>query len=113
MSGVNPVAQSAPDWATLSGDIECPLCGYNLRGLSDARCPECGHQFCWANLIDPERRKHPFLFEHHPERNVWSFCRTVLAGLRPWRFWSSLLPVQPSNPRRLVLYSLITAFVVL
>ncbi len=23
-------------------DTPCPRCGYNLRGLSDARCPECG-----------------------------------------------------------------------
>jgi hypothetical protein len=23
-------------------DAECPLCGYNLRGLTEPRCPECG-----------------------------------------------------------------------
>lgn len=23
-------------------DVECPACGYNLRGLRTARCPECG-----------------------------------------------------------------------
>ena len=23
-------------------DVACPLCGYNLRGLTAARCPECG-----------------------------------------------------------------------
>ena len=23
-------------------DVECPLCGYNLRQLQRARCPECG-----------------------------------------------------------------------
>jgi hypothetical protein len=22
-------------------DVECPLCGYNLRDLSEPRCPEC------------------------------------------------------------------------
>ena len=22
-------------------DAECPLCGYNLRGLTEPRCPEC------------------------------------------------------------------------
>jgi hypothetical protein len=25
-------------------DVACPLCGYNLRGLSSARCPECGRE---------------------------------------------------------------------
>ena len=23
-------------------DVKCPLCGYNLRGLTSGRCPECG-----------------------------------------------------------------------
>ena len=23
-------------------DIPCPVCGYNLRGISSAKCPECG-----------------------------------------------------------------------
>ena len=23
-------------------DVVCPLCGYNLRGLTSSRCPECG-----------------------------------------------------------------------
>lgn len=88
-------------------DIFCPLCEYNLRGLATARCPECGATFDWADLRDPARRIHPFLFEHHPERNVWSFLRTLFAGLHPGRFWQELLPSQPSRPRRLVLYWLI------
>jgi DNA-directed RNA polymerase subunit RPC12/RpoP len=25
-------------------DIACPLCGYNLRGLTSPRCPECGRE---------------------------------------------------------------------
>jgi len=25
-------------------DVECPLCGYNLRQLQSARCPECGRE---------------------------------------------------------------------
>ena len=26
----------------------CPTCGYNLRGLREVRCPECG----WASTVD-------------------------------------------------------------
>lgn len=25
-------------------DADCPLCGYNLRGLTEPRCPECRHE---------------------------------------------------------------------
>jgi hypothetical protein len=73
----------APDWAALREDVRRPLCEYDLRGLAEPRCPECGFAFQWADLSDPAKRRHPFLFEHHPERNAWSFLRTVAAGLRP------------------------------
>src|SRR5882724_6811288 len=29
-----------PDWAASSDEIECPMCDYNLRGLTEPRCPE-------------------------------------------------------------------------
>ena len=100
-------ALAAPDWATLREDVRCPLCEYELRGLSEPRCPECGYRFDWPDLTDPVRRRHPYLFEHHPEHNVWSFTRTLLGGLRPARFWTSLHPAQRSTPRRLALYALL------
>ncbi len=28
----------------------CPRCQYNLTGLRDARCPECGHEFQWQTV---------------------------------------------------------------
>lgn len=90
-------------------DIHCPLCDYNLRGLAEARCPECGGQFSWDELRDPAKRLHPYLFEHHPERNLWSFWKTAINGIMPRRFWATLNPVQPSNPRRLVFYFMIYA----
>lgn len=90
-------------------DVPCPMCDYNLRGLTEPRCPECGFTFDWPDLLDPKRRKHKYLFEHHPERNVWSFLRTAVGGLVPWKFWRSLRPEQPSNLRRLVLYWLVSA----
>jgi hypothetical protein len=77
--------------------------------LVQPKCPECGYRFTWPEVLDPALRRHPYLFEHHSRRNVWSFVRTMLAGLRPRRFWSSLKPSQPSTPRRLVLYWLIAS----
>ncbi|TWT45568.1 hypothetical protein RAS1_19960 [Phycisphaerae bacterium RAS1] len=28
-----------------TGGVACPLCGYNMTGLREARCPECGASF--------------------------------------------------------------------
>lgn len=99
-----PATSITPDWTTQAEEIHCPLCEYNLRGLTAPRCPECGYAFDWPDLLDPSRRKHPYLFEHHPERNVWSFFATLLGGLRPFKFWRTLRPSMPSRPRRLVVY---------
>lgn len=101
----DPEHSSAPPEAPpQSDDLRCPLCEYDLRGLTEPRCPECGYRFNWSDLTDPARRLHPYLFEHHPEQKVRAFLRTHLNGLRPRRFWTSLLPAQPSFPRRLLLY---------
>jgi len=93
-----------PDWTTIAFNVICPLCEYNLRGLIESRCPECGYRFEWPEVLDPRRRLHPYLFEHHPERNVRSFLRTALNGLRPRKFWTSLQPIQPPNVKRLIIY---------
>ena len=31
--------------------LTCPHCGYNLTGLREARCPECGAQFTLNDLL--------------------------------------------------------------
>lgn len=89
--------------------VLCPMCEYDLRGLPEPRCPECGFRFTWQELLDPRRALHPYLFELHPERNLWSFCRTLIGALRPRRFWRQIHPGQPSDPRRLVLFGLVIA----
>lgn len=93
-----------PDWSTVKEEISCPLCEYSLRGLVESRCPECGYRFIWREMLDPSVRLHPYLFEHHPERNLWSLRKTFVGSLRPKRFWNSIHPVQPSMPKRLVRY---------
>jgi hypothetical protein len=87
--------------------MHCPLCTYDLRATTEPRCPECGYAFDLDEIRNPARRLHPYAFEHHPERNVSSFVQTLLAGLRPKRFWRTMYPTQPSRPRRLVLYWLV------
>ena len=93
--------------------VLCPMCDYDLRGQAEPRCPECGYRFEWPQLLDPELKRHPYLFEHHPRRNVRSFVRTLVGGFLPRRFWRSLRPSQPSAPRRLVLYWVLATLLVL
>lgn len=35
--------------------VACPLCGYSLAGLREARCPECGSQFTLDQLLASQR----------------------------------------------------------
>ncbi len=99
----------APPWDSIPGQVLCPLCEYDLRGLAEPRCPECGFTFTWAQVLDPTCRLHPYLFEHHPEHSAWAFRKTFVAALLPRRFWRNLHPAQPSCPRRLILYWLLAS----
>jgi hypothetical protein len=60
-------ALASPDWARQTDDVSCPMCEYNLRGLAEPRCPECGYRFAWKDLLDAKARAHAYLYEHHPE----------------------------------------------
>jgi hypothetical protein len=93
-----------PDWLAVDRELLCPLCDYNLRGLTESRCPECGHQFNWRELQEEKRREHPYLFEHQHRRNVWSFFQTRKASLRSRRFWREVQPLHRPDPRRLIMY---------
>ena len=44
-----------------AGTVLCPFCGYNLAGLREARCPECGGSFTLDQLAasQPQRDEHP------------------------------------------------------
>lgn len=109
LSAPAPIPAVAAAEVPVEARLCCPLCEYDLRAQVEPRCPECGYAFEWAELRDPARRLHPWLFEHHPERNVGSFFRTFLAGQRPRQFWRDLYPTQLSNLRRLLLYGAVVA----
>jgi hypothetical protein len=105
-------ANDPPIWDGFKGELYCPLCDYNLRGLNEPRCPECGHRFTWLEVLE-QRSAHPYLFEHQPKRNVWSFCKTFLRDWRPNTFWREVTPSHPVKPGRLVKYWLIANSVLL
>jgi hypothetical protein len=93
-----------PDWSTLDKDLHCPLCEYNLRGLTESRCPECGFAFTWAELLDALKNKHPYLFEYGRGRNVKTFWTTFWRTCLPRRFWREVNPAQDVKVGRLILY---------
>jgi rubredoxin len=103
----------APDWHTLSQDVICPLCAYNLRGLAEPRCPECGYVFQWNEVLNPHIIRHPWLFEHNPRRPIRSFFRTQFENLRPRRFWRTVRATHEPRRVRLLCYWMISVLLVL
>lgn len=80
---------AAPDWDALTLELHCPRCGYNLRGLPQPRCPECGREFEWVELVTgAQTETESPLFEYQWRRRpVRSFLVTVGASILPIRFW--------------------------
>jgi hypothetical protein len=96
-----------PGWPTITDEILCPLCEYNLRGLAEPRCPECGFKFAWQELFDAQRYQHPYLFEYQRKHNFWSFWKTFFSDCNPDLFWRDLSPAHVVRKRRLLIYWLI------
>ncbi len=70
--------------------LHCPKCAYNVFGLSERRCPECGDTFDWRKVLDVARAQTSRQFE----QNWWgnplpALLRTWrLAALQPRKLWS-------------------------
>lgn len=81
-----------PNWDEVSVDVLCPRCGYNLRTLTGYRCPECGLQLDWNDIVSAAYRvlENP-LFEYQcATRPVRSFLLTAWRCLTPLRLWRGL-----------------------
>src|SRR6478672_12717285 len=94
---------SSPDWEHIQRDIRCPLCEYNLRGLIESRCPECGYRFVWFDLLDP-RNVHPYLFEQARIDDLTAFAKTLVRNREPGQFWRTLRPHMPLSGTKLLVY---------
>jgi hypothetical protein len=111
--------------------IRCPDCRYDLRGLSESTCPECGARFDLAQLSRRHERR------RRRSRFLWSLAASLFSIYSPYCWllftdypWSSyrwhwvrMWPVLPglfpahllarkySSPVEYVIMGLITAAV--
>lgn len=79
-------------------DIACPQCEYNLRGLTERRCPECG------NAFEP----HAVLMAHRdnqPPLPIGWVVRTMYC--HPLEFWQMEQVKLSRGPRRLQIFFLL------
>ena len=98
---------AAPDWALVLDDIPCPRCGYNLRELTHRRCPECGLEFRWADVMDGANLRMNPLFEYQWRRRpVKSFLWTSWRLLLPWRIWRDVSITDPPRVGGLIVHLL-------
>src|SRR5688500_17127114 len=96
---------------TIDADaLNCPLCGYDLRGLPENRCPECGHAFDPEELRQAKLERREWFFEH-AKRLVRPFILTSLVSLRPFTFWTRVRAADEIVPRRLWTWAVTLLFV--
>jgi hypothetical protein len=86
-------------------DVPCPRCGYNLRGLVEPRCPECGLVF------DPERVRRESRQRQTEPGLGWMLARMIP---HPIRFWEppSVREAKPPSPLHVAAFAGLGAGVV-
>jgi hypothetical protein len=106
------LAVESPDWQTLTIELHCPRCGYDLRLLPQPRCPECGLAFQWGEIIAAaEHRLECPLFEYHwRDRPVRSLFATIVQALLPWRLWRQTRLAVPPRVGPLIVLVLLIIF---
>ncbi len=79
-------------------DPLCPGCGYLLRGINRAQCPECGHDLQFLKITEPQI---PWA-RPHDHGHALAFVQTILAVKRNKNLiWEECgRPVDPQAARR-------------
>lgn len=71
-----------PGMAAADSGLHCPACEYNLTGLAEPRCPECGATFSWAEVRKRAEPGPRIAFEAaRGGGKFWGFIRTWLTVL--------------------------------
>jgi len=90
-----------------SGTVECPRCGYDLRGEVSrwtdrcplwGRCNECGLELSWQRVF--ALAFHPWLFEYHwRDRPLRRMLMMLSRTTMPRRFWTDVRLDDPVHLR--------------
>lgn len=126
MNAEDPSAERAEAAPGAVRGVECPLCGYDQEGALAAfrdaaawpvqgRCPECGLEWFWGDLLHPGKRLPEWFVESLRRAALPAAVRTWRRALRPRRFWQEMRVPWPVRRGRLVLFAalaLVLAYVV-
>lgn len=90
----------------------CPRCAYDQSGAIatwtdscplQGTCPECGLCFDWCDVLRPEFRRIPWLYEHAEGLAPRALVRSLACAAIPTRFWSHVRLAHRISPFRLLL----------
>jgi len=95
----------------------CPRCAYDLTGQAASwteacpltgRCPECGLDFEWGELLDPKLAGPGWSFEHGHRRLAARYFATLARMFRPARAWRELTLSTALRRGRLLAFTALT-----
>ena len=101
------LADGSPDWSGMDSQVHCSICSYNLRGLTNPRCPECGYPFQWSELRPRSNSWIDRFFEYATHSFIRSFLFTWLRAFLPGRFYAKVTASHPIHKRRLIIILLL------
>lgn len=105
--GDQPIPQTELVTPPSDAGLRCPQCDYNLTGLSEPRCPECGEAFDWEQVRRAAANPPRIYFER--ARGWWKvpglFVTWATALFTPWIFARQI--VQRVSPMHAVAFGAI------
>jgi len=101
--------------------IRCPRCGYDLRGAvatwthecpMEGVCTECGLEFEWRELLNPEYRRPTWNIEFARTIRGFMLCcaGTTILMLWPWKFWRDVRMTHAARWSRIAGFLVICLF---
>lgn len=93
----------------------CPKCGYDQSGTiatwstqcpTQGTCPECGFEFDWFNIFNPEHNNLRWFVEHarSPFQSIRRTPSTLFRLMFPNRFWKQVQLTISLKPKALVIW---------
>ena len=107
-------AAAPPSLELADTQVECPRCGYDVRGVTagwetscpiEGKCTECGLMFDWGTVLGPVTAGLEWCVEFATAKaRVRAVLKTWRRALRPGRFFGSIQMIFRLAPRRLLLF---------